>query len=666
MRTCSNIFARITKKMSNIFSDGPTWVVPAPAAAGGITLTATLCACIAGVPGIAFGQPGATLSRPEEIIVTSSQLPTPRRQLGTAVDVLDGPAIELKGDDSLADVLRTQIGVAISNSGGPGKSTALSIRGEEGYRTLLIIDGLRMLDAASTQVAPDFTSVLSASDVERVEILRGPQGFMYGADAGGVVNVFTGRGKDALGARVSLEAGEFDTRKIDASVSGGGDEADYYVSATDFSTDGFNATTADAVLRDKDGANNTTVHAKFGFNPTEKLRLQLVARDVSASSRYDGCFDPLTFATRYDCSNTTTQKAYRLSADHKSGRLSNSFGYSNVDIDRNDYTGSAQAFGTQGSINRLEYTGSFEASLAATLVYGLDLQDETTFSRAQKLTQSQDGYYFEYQGAFGRNFFLTAGARYDDNNDFGTHLSSRVSVAYSQPLAGGNSLKYRASVGNGFRAPSLFEVSYNQRPFGVLPAAAASALTEETGKGYDIGVEYDSAKGLHLEATYFDQKIEDAIIYTFDSNTFDDGYVKSPGTSPSNGFELGAEVTISNGWAFIGNWTNNDAKTSEGERRVRRPKNIGNLGVQHVSADGTLRFLANYRLQKDSVDFDFGSGAFVDIGDYEVLDLSFSYAFNKSLELYGRVLNLTDEAYREVLNYNTGGRQVYAGLRLRF
>jgi vitamin B12 transporter len=627
-----------------------------PTAATSAFVTGALCTGLVAFPNAGRTQPGAQ-ERPDEIIVTSSLIPTPRRQIGTAVSVIEGTDIELRGFDGLADLLRTQPGIAVSNSGGPGKPTTLRIRGEEGYRTMLMIDGVKAMDPSAPQVAPGFDSLLTTSDMERVEVLRGPQGFIYGADAGGVVSVITGRGAGGFGGQLGIEAGEFSTQKISGALSGGNDRGDFYVSATDLTTEGFNAQSGDTVLRDDDGADNTTLHAKLGWNLSDSLRLQLVARDIDASTLYDGC----GFPTVHDCVGTTEQTTYKVSAEQRSGDFTHAFGYSDVDIARDNLTQGLSSFATEGGISRFEYTGSYRASEATTLVYGVDLEDEDVTSGGDELDRSQDGYYVEYQGSFRDAFFLSAGARYDDNDDFGTHTSGRVSGAYTQDLGGGNSLKYRASVGTGFRAPSLFEVSYNDRPFGVLPGAAATPLLEETSQGYDLGIEYDAANGLHLEVTYFDQDIEDAIVYSFDSTTFDDGYLQSAGTSTSEGIEIGVHAPFGGRWAFVGNWTNNATETVEGQPRLRQPKNLGNLGIEYTSMNDAFRLVANYRVSSDAIDF---GGAPVD--DYEVLDLSLAYSFNETFELYGRIQNVADEAYRELIGFNTPGRETYAGVRLRF
>lgn len=596
----------------------------------------------------------------EEIVVSASGVPTPVREVGAAVSVITDVEMQLRGYNSLADIMRTQPAIGVTNLGGVGKETSVRIRGEEGYRTVLMIDGVKAIDPSSTQAAPSFGGLLTTTDLQRVEVLRGPQGFVYGADAGGVVNIMTRQGEGDPSARLGLEYGEFATRKVDGSVSGGTDTIDYFVSATDLETDGFNARASDNVTMDDDGAENTTLHAKIGWQATDDLRLQLVARDIDASAQFDGCFDLVSFTTVHDCLSRTEQTTYRLSAEHDSERFTNSVGYSAVDITRDNLALGVRSFGAEGSIARFRYIGTYELSDSTTIVYGTDLQNEEAFTNGALQERKQDGYFAEYQGAFNDSLFVSLGTRYDDNEDFGSATSTRVSAAYVQDL-GGSSLKYRATYGTGFRAPSLFEVSYNERPFGVFPLAAATALKEETSAGYDIGVEYQSAAGWRVEATYFDQEIEDKIDYTFDPDTFEDGYVQISGISESRGFELAANVPIGERYELIANWTDNDAQTVTNDPRVRRPKTLANLGLQYSSAENRLRLIANYRISKDAID------RFSEpLPDYEVLDVSMTYSLNDMIDVHARVENLTDEDYQEAIGFNTPGRTAYAGVRLRF
>jgi vitamin B12 transporter len=120
-------------------------------------------------------------------------------------------------------------------------------------------------------------------------------------------------------------------------------------------------------------------------------------------------------------------------------------------------------------------------------------------------------------------------------------------------------------------------------------------------------------------------------------------------------------VPLAAGWAFVGNWTYNDTKTITGEPRLRRPRDLGNLGIQYTSEGSGLQLLANYRISRDAIDF--GN---TPLDDYEVLDLSLGYTFKKGLETYGRIENALDEEYVEVLGYNTAGRAVYGGVRFHF
>jgi vitamin B12 transporter len=313
------------------------------------------------------------------------------------------------------------------------------------------------------------------------------------------------------------------------------------------------------------------------------------------------------------------------------------------------------SFAAHGELGRFEYTGSFRAADRHTLVYGADLQEEKITSDVRQ-QRNQNGYYVEYQGRFGTGVFVTAGARSDDNDTFGTHMSGRVSVALVRDLRAGNELKYRASYGTGFRAPSLFESAYNHGPFSYPPAAGV-ALGPEESRGYDFGLDYDAANGLHFEATIFKQRITDEIY--FDLDTFS-GYLQSVGASESRGLELGVRKRVGQHFDLLANVTTNDTEDTANQQRLRRPKQFGNVGVRYDAGD-KLRLVVNARFAHDAIDV-----GGVALPNYTVLDASLAYTMSKTLEVFGRIENATDAAYAEAIGFRTAGRAGYTGVRVRF
>ncbi len=615
---------------------------------------ALMATSLSGIAGPVIAQ-SEGVDRLDEITITGSLIEVPMRQVGTAVSVIDGDEIELRGYSSLSDVLRTQPGISVTNAGGQGKTTTLRIRGEEAFRTMLVIDGVRAVDVGSPQHAPVFDSLLATTDLERVEVLRGPHGFIYGADAGGVVNLITRRPAEGLSGRAGLEYGRYATRTLNAGVAGASDLGDFYLSVTDFTTDGFNARTDDAVLQDDDGAENTTVHLRLGWSPTEHLRVQLVGRDVDAWTMYDGCFDSSTFETVHDCEATTGQATWRVSAEYGRGAISHLFAYSEVDVARDNFTAGVSAFATRGETERFEYTGSYSPDGGWALVYGLDYVSEFMHG-AERTERDQRGYYVEYQGRIADAFYVSAGVRYDDNDDFGAHASSRISGAYIQSLRNGDTLKYRGSYGTGFRAPSLYEIMFNTAA--ISPPASETVLREETSRGWDIGVDYDAAGGLHLGLGWFYQRVNDEII--FDPVTWT-GYIQPAGRSISEGVELVARLPLTARWDFTGNWTYNETRTADDQPRLRRPRNNGNVGALYSSSDARLRIAANVRLLRGSVDI-----GRAPLDNYRVFDLAGAYQLSSTVEVHGRIENLTDTTYVELAGFNSAGRAAYAGVRLRF
>lgn len=583
----------------------------------------------------------------QEIVVTSNRIPVPLRQIGTSVTVLDEFDMESHGNISLSDILRQMPAIGSSNTGGPGKPTSVRIRGEEGFRTLTLLDGIRILDPSTTQISTSFENLLS-DGLGRVEILRGPQGLAYGADAGGIINIDTRTVEEGFQLTADAQTGRYGSSQYAANIAGDSGNIDYFLSGTDYSTDGFNSRASDTTLSDNDGYDNSSLHARLGVDVTERFRIEAVHRQVDGENEFDGCFSG---GRVDDCADSYQLSAGRIAVEYDSEVVSHSLSYHRTETDRESFARGVSSFTASGELERIEYLGSATDLPGFDLVFGADQEEASN----NDVGRDNTGVFLEYLSDFSDELYFTAGLRHDDNDDFGTNTSYRVSSAWLSDLGNGT-LKLKGALGTGFRAPSPFEISYNSGAF-AFPPASGVTLAQEESKGWEAGVEYFTSL-MRLEAVYFEQDVENAIF--FDLSSFS-GYLQDTGSSSSRGVELSADLPLGESWRITGNYTYNDTEHPDGSQRLLRPRNLFNIGALYNSLDGRFNFSLYYRSQADAID----SGN-ISLDDFGVLDVTASYQISANIRVYGRVENLLDEDYQEINDFNTPGSAAFFGMRYTF
>ncbi len=608
--------------------------------------TISSTAILLAVGNIAYGQqPNSSL---EEMIIVANRVPVSAKQLGMSVSVINEAEILSYNNVSLTDIMRQLPGIGASRNGPVGAATSLRIRGEEGFRTLTRFDGIKLSDPSGPQVQPQLQHIVS-NGIERVEVLRGPQGLSFGADAGGVINITSRQGSGPLAGAIDGQAGSFGSNQMALTLGAGSERADFYVAASRFQTDGFNARVSDTNPGDDDGYDNDSFHGRVGFNLSDQWRLDLVHRYNEGDTEFDGC----SFTTN-DCNSLYELEASRVQLNYSGDEMKHSFALTQTRSDNDSLTAGVSAFTAIGKLERVEYVGQLTELNGFDLVFGLDLEEEIN----NAISRDNVGYYGEFISDFSESTFLTAGVRLDDNDDFGQHTSFRVSTAHLINFSDAT-LKLKASFGTGFRAPSTAEIAYNAGAFASPPASNVQ-LKEETSRGFELGVEYFLGTTLELEAVYFNQEVEDAIF--FDLDLFS-GYLQDIGDSKSTGIELIANYAISANWTLQGNVTFNDTERPNGLQRIRRPEYLGNLGVKYLSSNGKLAFNGFFRSSANAVD---GNTVLVPLDDFGVLDINARYQLNKNVEIYVRVENALDEDYQEINDFNSAQRGSYIGARLSF
>ena len=624
---------------------------------------------------ILAAEPPVTSGPP--VIVTASPVGLPEREVGSAISVITGEQIRERQARFVFEVLRDVPGVAVNQSGAPGSLTQVRIRGAESNQTLVLIDGVRANDPAIGDEY-DFAHLL-ADDIERIEVLRGPQSAIYGSESlGGVISIITRRGQRGIQAGGYLETGSFSTVNGNAYLRGAGDVYDFALSASQRDANGTNISRFGS---EPDGYRNKTFNATGALRPTSNLEFNAVGRYVESTTRFDtqDFFSPTSppFGFAVDSADTTRAYQYYGRVEGKlktwDGRWTHRLGAEVMNSRSSNQTANVENSANEGHRERFDYLTTLQidqggAAKAGHIVsLGIDRTDETFFSRnafaVNDVGNDRTGLFAEYRLSLYDRLFLSAGGRHDDNRMFQDADTYRLTAAYLFPDTG---TRLHGSYGKGIKNPSFFEL------FGFFQGFVGNPnLKPETSRAYDLGVEQSWSRG-KIDVTYFHADLEDEIVTVFApiSTT-----VNQMGESKRSGVEIQGSMRFGDAWSLSGNYTYLDADEPgvvSGTRvtELRRPRNIAGASLNYAFPDRRGNVNLTVRYNGEQLDNAFLNPVTfaptrVTLGAYTLVNIAALYDVTKNVTLFGRIENLLDDRYEQVFSYRSPGIGAFAGIRLQ-
>ncbi|MEM1088482.1 MAG: TonB-dependent receptor [Pseudomonadota bacterium] len=583
----------------------------------------------------------------DTVIVEGSRLNQTETEIGSSVTVITAEDIEELGFDFALDAVAAAPGVTINSNGAFGGSASVRIRGASSEQTLVLIDGVPVNDPTSPGGGFNFAR-LDTENIERIEVLKGPQSTLWGTDAiGGVVSIITKRPDESLGGSAFAEYGSFNTFRGGASIENGSDIGDFRLALTTTTTDGISKADENNGNSEDDAYEALTFSAKGGLNFGEDARLSADILWTDAESEFDSFSGGAqgSVADGDQVSETEELSAnISLTGSLLNGRLENLIlvGYS--DITRQNLTNGAPSFNAEGNRAIFRYQGTLNINDMNTLAFGAEREE----SNANDDDTSIDGLFALYEFKPTEQLTLTGGLRIDDHERFGSETTGRVAAAFNPT----DTLTLRASWGQGFKAPTIFQTTF----FCCGATEPNADLQAETSEAFDIGVDFRSPDGkAEAGITYFDQDTENQINFSFAVGGYENiAQVESQGVELYGAFQFTDWLRISADYAYI------DAKDGDGNALVRLPEHSGDVTFA-VDPDGPLSgaLLLRYNGEEPNTD-----GTTLDA--WTRVDVTGSYDVNDRVELFGRIENLLDKEYQQILGYGTPDLSGYVGIRLRY
>jgi vitamin B12 transporter len=596
------------------------------------------------------------------IIIQADRSPMQREQIGRSLTVIDGKQLDISKAPYITDVLRKVPGLAVSTSGAAGSLSQVRIRGGEANHTLVLIDGV-IANAASDG---DFNfGRLQVGEVERIEVLRGPQGAFWGSNAiSGVINIVTKQGiRNGLRTTLGTEFGSDGTKMGSALLQYGQDNFNWSGSVMARATDGFNIS---SIGTEKDGAQHFDANFKFRADISPSVTLDGNLRYGNSLTESDA---ELSFGSLTDSADTTRTTELLGSLG---GRWTNedatwfqSARLSAAKIDDlsqaswGEYEANSRRYKASYQVGHRIYTPNLFNS-EHTITAGYDLTHETfTDGGAAKLrARTTNSFIAEYRGRFENQFHVTGAVRQDLNDQFEDFTSYNLSAAWQIPDVG---TRLHASLGSGSSNPSFSEQFYG----GLDPFTPNPNLRPERSFAWDFGIEQSLFGGqLIVDATYFNQSLEDLIKLT--SSGGKSTSINLAGISTRQGLELTGTLDFLNGFVASASYTYTQALTSTGDVETRRPAHVGVVNVNYTFQDTPLTLHGSANFVGQATESNWSSGGYVTLPAFTELGAGLNYKVNENVEVYGRVTNILDTPNQTVYGYNTPGRAFYVGAKASF
>ena len=603
----------------------------------------------------------------ESVVVSATRIPTPVAQVASSVTVITAATIEARQQRSLPDVLRDVSGLNIVQTGGAGGQTSLFLRGTNSNHTKVLLDGIEIADPSTPSGAADISKLL-AGDIAKVEVLRGPQGALYGSDAiGGVVNILTKAGEGPMKITADVEGGSFDTFNQRGSVSGSEGDFHYAASVQHFHSGSTPVTPLNLLppgqRRNDDFYDNVTATAKLSYDVTENFDLGFTGRYLNSLGKITGdAFNFITFAsfpspTRTRISSIQYQSRATAHLVLWDGQLDQTLGVaygSTITATQDPDNGDSRAIGDR---IKLDWQGNIAVTDGQTVVLGTEtardaLHPGLSFGFPSTLSQgiTSNAGYAELQSDFGFGLFSSISIRYDDNSRFGDKTTWRVAPAWVIEDTG---TKLKASAGTGFKAPAL------QQLYGTFGGNVN--LKPETSFGYDVGVEQFVLDGAVTGGvTWFQNNIKNLIV----SGPAPNFQLDNIGRARTSGVESFIAWKAMDRLTLRADYSYTDALNAATKQALlRRPRHKASVSaqwqaMQDLSLDASLLYVGP---QIDgNRDFSIPRHR---MPDTVTLDIAASYRLTEQWSLFGRIENATDTDYQSPDGFLRPGIGAYAGIK---